>query len=307
MSKSIAIVGATGLQGGSVLKALHATGKYRIRGLTRDTTSASAKTVLEKYPGVELAKADLDDIASLRQAFKGADIVFGVTQFNPTGKLQDRDRDQEYEHGKAIVDAAIAEGVKSLVFSSLDSMKVNSHGKYPGVKHFESKHKVEEYISSKADQIRGYFVYVGFYMDNYVNFSRLSPEDGKTVEFTFPLKPTTKLPLVDTANDVGYVVSYILDHPEECLETVIEASSGYYEAQDMVNAFTEVTGIPARYVQIPYEYLGMEEMVQMFKGIEEFGLFNGRTEFIERCKEYDHKLTTPTEFWKNRGWTGPAK
>ncbi|KAJ1902265.1 hypothetical protein LPJ66_000152 [Kickxella alabastrina] len=144
-------------------------------------------------------------------------------------------------------------------------------------------------------------------MENFVRFSRISPEDGKTVKFTFPLKPTTQVPFIDTANDMGAVVSHILDHPEENLSKVREVRGGYYKAQEIVSAFTEDTGILARYVQLPYEYLGVEEAVQMFKGIDDFGSFNGRTEFIERNKLIAYKFTTPVEFWKNRGWTGPAK
>ncbi|KAJ1943799.1 hypothetical protein GGF37_002487 [Kickxella alabastrina] len=232
MTKLISIVGATSLQGGSVLKALYATGKYK---------------------SIELVKADADDTASLRQAFRGADIVFGMTQANMMAKDQDSTRDEEYEHGKTIIDSAISEGVNSLVFSTLDSMNTNSGG-------------------SKSDQSRGYFVNAGLYMENFVRFSRLSPED---------------------AHHLGAVVSHILDHSEENLSKVREVSGGYYEAQEIVSAFTEATGIPARYVQLPYEYLGVEEAVQMFKGIDDFGSFNGRTELIERNKLIDYKFTTP--------------
>ncbi|KAJ2910207.1 hypothetical protein GGI21_001107 [Coemansia aciculifera] len=310
MTKLVAIVGATGLQGGSVLKALHATGKYKLRALTRNPDGEQAEMLKAKYPGVEWVGADLDNPSSLRSAFQGADVVFGVTQFfqkDISDKVESGNEDAEYEQGKNMVDAAIAAGVGSMVMSSLDSMKQLSHGKYPGVLHFEGKHKVEEYLTSMLDKIKGYFVYAGFYMENFVEYSRVSPEDMRIVEFTFPLKPTSKLPLVDTANDLGPVVAYILEHPEECLGSVVEASGGYYEPQDMATAFTEVTGIPSRYVQIPYEYIGSDELVQMFKGQEEFGYFGGRTEFLERNKEIKHDFTTPTSFWKNRGWAGPTK
>ncbi|KAJ1891096.1 hypothetical protein LPJ66_007113 [Kickxella alabastrina] len=292
----------------AVLSRLYATGKYKIRALTRDTSSNAAKSLVEKYPGVELASASLSDIASLRQAFKGAHIVFSVTYFHLAANDRDVNYDKEYEHGKNIVDAAIAEGVESLVFSSLDSLKANSNGKYPGVMHFESKHRVEEYILSKANQIRGYFVYVRFYFENLINSSRLLPEDSTTIEFVFPLKPTTEVPIVDTANDVGAVVSYILDHPEESLGKAREVSSGYYTIQELVEAFTEATGIPARYVQIPVEQISNDSLIRGLKGIEEFGGFNGRSKFIERNKLLiDHKFATPVKFWKNRRWTGPAQ
>ncbi|KAJ2724737.1 hypothetical protein GGI07_001790 [Coemansia sp. Benny D115] len=310
MTKTIAIVGATGLQGGSVVKALYGTGEYSIRALTRNPESASSKALKEKYPKIELVQTDIDNFDSLCKAFKGADVVFGMTQFfqkEIMAKIEAGDLDAEFNQGKAIVDAAIAEGVSSLIYSSLDSMKKNSNGKYPGVLHFEGKHRVQEYLLSKSDKIRGYIVYVGFYMENYIDFARISQADNSTIEFSFPLDATAQVPLVDTANDVGGVVKYVLDNPEECLGKVVEVSGGYYEAQEMVKAFIEVTGKSARYVQIPCEYLNSDELTQMFKGIQEFGLFGGRTDFIDRNKRIDHKFTTPVEFWKNRGWTGPSQ
>ncbi|KAI7826268.1 hypothetical protein BX661DRAFT_171553 [Kickxella alabastrina] len=185
---------------------------------------------------IELVKADADDTAPLRQAFRGADIVFGMTQANMMAKEQDPTRNEEYEHGKAIIDSVISEGVNSLVFSTLDSMNTDSGGKYPGVKHFESKYKAGP--------------------------------------------------------------------PEENLSKVREVSGGYYEAQEIVSALTEATGIPARYVQLPYEYLGVEEAVQMFKGIDAFGSFNGRAELLSATS----LLTTSSPPLSNSGRTadGPV-
>ncbi|KAJ2795569.1 hypothetical protein H4R20_005837, partial [Coemansia guatemalensis] len=218
MTKLIAVIGATGLQGGSVLKVLHAAGGYKLRALSRNPDSDSAKGLAAKYPNVEWAQADLNDTSSLRKALTGVDAVFVVTDFfqkDTLEKVAAGDKDAEFAQGKNVVDAAIDAGVNSVIYSSLDSMKQLSDGKYAGILHFEGKHKVEEYISSKADKIKGYFIYLGYYMENYVRFSRISPEDSQTVEFTMPLKPTTKVPLVDTINDTGHVVKYILEHPEE--------------------------------------------------------------------------------------------
>ncbi|KAJ1662326.1 hypothetical protein IW140_005961, partial [Coemansia sp. RSA 1813] len=308
MSQTVAIIGATGLQGGSVLRALHATGKYKLIAVTRNTSSTSAKEIKTKYPDVELAAADVNDIESLKKAFQGADFVFGMTQFfqpEVMNKIEAGNLDAEYNQGKNLVDAAIAVGVKNAVFSTLPSMKKTSGGKFPNVHHFEGKYRVEEYLKSQADKIRGAAIHVGFYMENYVDFSRISPEDKETIEFSLPLPPKALLPLVDTANDTGAVVSYMLDHFDNFVGKTVQVSGGYYEAQEMVSVFKEVTGKPARYVQIPHAYLNSEELEQMFKGIEEFGLFNKSTDFLKLNKKMDYKHTTPTEFWKSRGWTGP--
>ncbi|KAJ1720377.1 hypothetical protein LPJ53_004985 [Coemansia erecta] len=306
MTQLVAVVGATGLQGGSVVKVLHASGKYRIRALTRNPESSSAKSLEQKYPGIEIVRADLDSPESLRQAFRGADIVFGVTQFfqkDILEKVENGDTDAEFTQGKAIIDAAIDEGVQSMVLSSLPSMNRISCGKYTKVLHFEGKHKVEEYLLSKGDEIRGYPVHAGSYMQNYIGLSRRSAEDN-AVEFSFVLDPSDKLPLTDVESDFGKVVAYILEHPEECLGKPTAVCTGYFEAQDMVKAFTEVTGTPARYVQIPYECMCSENLTQMAKGLREFNIFDGITDFAEYYEKKGVRLTTPAEFWRNSGWTG---
>ncbi|KAJ1663359.1 hypothetical protein IW140_001909 [Coemansia sp. RSA 1813] len=310
MTQTVAIIGATGLQGGSVLRSLHATGKYKLVAMTRNISSAQANEIKNKYPDVELAAADVEDIDSLKKAFEGADFVFGMTQFFQPAimdKIETGDFDAEYKQGKNIVDAAVAANVKNIIFSSLPSMKEISGGKYPNVHHFEGKNRAEAYLKSNADKIRGVAVHVGSYMENFVNYARVSPEDNETIEFPFPYSPEALLPLVDVANDTGAVVSYIISHFDDYVGRAIGVSGGYYSLQDMVGAFTEATGKPARYVQIPHAYFKSEDLEQMFKGIEEFGLFNGSTEFLEFNKKLEHKLTTPIEYWKTRGWTGPSK
>ncbi|KAJ2612291.1 hypothetical protein H4S08_002760 [Coemansia sp. RSA 1365] len=164
MSKLVAIVGATGLQGGSVLKTLYAAGGYKIRALSRNPESDFAKSLATKYPDVEWVQADLNDASSLCKAFTGVDVVFAVPDFyqkDTLEKVSAGDKDAEFTQGKNIVDAAIDAGVKSIIYSSLDSMKQLSGGKYPDILHFEGKHKVEEYILSKSDKIKGYFIYLG--------------------------------------------------------------------------------------------------------------------------------------------------
>ncbi|KAJ2762494.1 hypothetical protein H4S06_000633 [Coemansia sp. BCRC 34490] len=310
MSQTVAIIGSTGIQGGSVLRALHATGKYSIVAVTRDVSSASANKIKTDYPDVKLATADLDDIESLKQAFKGVDIVFGVTQYlqpKILSRIASGDLDAEFKQGKNVTDAAIAKGVKKIVFSTMYSIKDLSNGKYTGVPPFEGKYKIETYIKSKSSEIRGAFIHLGSYLENLFSFSRISPEDKKTVELPFPVKPTTKLPLVDAGKDTGGVVAYILDNFDEFDGKALPVSGGYYEAQYLVTSFTEATGKPARYVQIPYEAMNNVPMEQMFKSFDEFGYFGWRTDFLETNKKMEYKHTTPVEFFKNSGWTGPSQ
>ncbi|KAJ2570876.1 hypothetical protein IW140_002065 [Coemansia sp. RSA 1813] len=306
----MSLIGATGLQGGSVLRSLHATGNYRIIALTRSTSSASAKALKEKYPDVELAAANADDIESLKKAFTNVDIVFGMTSFSEPellDKIHNGNTNAEFDQGKNIADASIAAGVNTLVFSTLPSLKKLSGGKYPGALQFEAKYDVENYIKSKADKIRSAFIHLGSYMDNFIRNSRISPEDNETVLFTFPLSPTYRSAFVDVTNDTGGVVSHILDHFDEFVGRSVVVSGSYYEMQDMVDAFTKATGKPAKYVQTPKSQVSNKMVEHMFATIDEFGSYANGSDFLDVNKQMKYNHTTPEEFWKNRGWAGPAK
>ncbi|KAJ2660248.1 hypothetical protein IWW48_003080, partial [Coemansia sp. RSA 1200] len=296
MIQTAAIIGATGLQGGSVLRTLHATGKYKLVAVTRDASSEPAKKIKAKYPDIKLTEGDLNQVESLKKAFEGADFVFGVTTLVQPGTHDGAVVDSasaEYNQGKNITDAAIAAGVKSIIISTIYSLNELSRGKYLEPSYFEGKLNTEKYLKSKADEIRGAFIHIGSYMENFVSFSRISPDDNETVEFLFPLPPTTKLPLVDAATDTGGVVAYMVEHFDDFVGKSVEVSGGYYEAQDMAAAFTEATGRPAKYVQLPYEALNNKEMELIFRSFDEVGYFGHKTDFLEINKKMDYKHTTP--------------
>jgi uncharacterized protein YbjT (DUF2867 family) len=77
----IAVVGATGAQGGGLCRAIldHAPGGFACRALTRDPAKEAAKALASR--GAEVVKANLDDVGSLRRAFTGAHGAFCMTNF----------------------------------------------------------------------------------------------------------------------------------------------------------------------------------------------------------------------------------
>ena len=103
MSNLLVIVGATGKQGGSVIKCIlsdpEAAKRFKLRGVTRDTFKPASKNLIEQ--GVEMVSADLDDKPSLVQAFEGAYGVYAVTDFWAT-----MDKAKEVQQGKNLADAA---------------------------------------------------------------------------------------------------------------------------------------------------------------------------------------------------------
>ncbi|KAL5335695.1 putative NAD dependent epimerase/dehydratase [Aspergillus crustosus] len=158
MSNLIVITGITGTQRGSIANTyLHLPG-WKVRGLTRTPTSPKAQSWASK--GVEIVYADLNDLSSLKIAFQGATVIFGVTGFwtsfqDPKSlelKRSEQDITEysyevEVQQGKNIADAAVTVPIlQRCIFSSRASATKWSGGKFHRIYHMDSKAVVVDYI-----------------------------------------------------------------------------------------------------------------------------------------------------------------
>lgn len=191
MSKLIVVIGATGTQGGSVVDTFLKAPGWKVRGLTRNVNGTSAQKLKDK--GVhEIVAATLDDPSSLVEAFKGASVVFSVTDFwglyfDPAntekaaaaGKPKNRwAADHEEQQGKNVFDAAAkTEGLERLVFSGLSNATKWSKGKYPHVYHFDSKAHAAEYGQATYPDLwkKTSVIQVGFYLSNFLLYPFMRP------------------------------------------------------------------------------------------------------------------------------------
>ena len=150
--KLIAVVGATGKQGGAVVRALQAGGQFKVRALTRNP---------EKHRGLgdEVVEADLDRPETLEAAFEGAHGVFLVTNFWEAGTGEPR-------QASAAVRAAKDAGVKHFVWSTLPDVEAISGGKFH-VPHFTGKARVDR-IVEEAGFANHTFVIAPFFYQNLV-------------------------------------------------------------------------------------------------------------------------------------------
>jgi uncharacterized protein YbjT (DUF2867 family) len=114
MSRLITVFGATGAQGGGVVRALLAGGKFKVRGITRSVEGKKAKELASQ--GVEMMQASFDDPESLNKAIAGSYGVFLVTNF-----WDGMDGARETKQGKGAVDVCLKQGVKHLVYSGLEN------------------------------------------------------------------------------------------------------------------------------------------------------------------------------------------
>ncbi|KAF1960696.1 NAD(P)-binding protein [Byssothecium circinans] len=148
MSRTLLITGATGNQGGAVIKALQGT-TFEILAVTRNTTSPSAQNLASSSPNIKLVQGDLDNTPALFEAARKATTnpIWGVysVQAKPTGDVS-----VEEVQGKSLIDASITAKVEFFAYSSVDRGGEKSSENPTPVPHWATKHRVEKYLEQKA-------------------------------------------------------------------------------------------------------------------------------------------------------------
>ncbi|KAJ7785311.1 NAD(P)-binding protein [Mycena maculata] len=242
----VVVVGITGKQGGSVVRALKASDReYRIRGLTRDITKPAAQVLIAE--GVQMVGVSLtaDNEEGARNAFQGADIIFAVTNFN-----EHFDATRELSEGKMLVDAAKFVGVKLFIWSGLESFKEFSDGRYPGVTFFESKAAVSAYARRVGIPLA--VVVAGFYMTNIFDHFGLKRGPDEVYSFSLPAAPGTLVPFIDVEADYGRYVRAAIESPGLGAGAYIR-TGGSISFEDIISQAAEVTGKKIVYNQISRE------------------------------------------------------
>ncbi|KAI2641112.1 NmrA-like family protein [Xylaria nigripes] len=306
--KIITVLGATGKQGGAIIKTFLSDPKLKdtwaVRGVTRDTTKDSAKQLASQ--GVEVVSADLNDADSLTKAFNGSDTAFGVTNY-----WENLDMKLEEKQGRNIADAAKAAGVKHLIWSSLLDVTKLTNGKLARVYHFDSKAHVEDYIRSLG--IPATFFLPGFYMSN-ISGGMMSKKEENWV-LALPIASSSPLPLYDTA-DTGKYIKAIVENKQALLGKRFLGATEYLTAQEVVDTFKRVfpkAGAKAFFHALSKdEYYGfmknsgmpdiaVDEMYENMLLMQDFGYYGGEP------LEDSHKLVTDRlTRWEDFIKTAPA-
>ncbi|KAL7750520.1 hypothetical protein RI367_003855 [Sorochytrium milnesiophthora] len=280
--KLVAVLGATGAQGGSVARTLlrDYSDKYAVRALTRDPTSATAQDLVKL--GAEAVACDVNDHASLEGAFSGAYAVFAVTTFADMAQIESNGPEFEIIQGKNIELAAQATNIQHLIWSSLDNIKKLSGGRFSNVHHFTSKATVEERLLASGLPVS---VFVpGVYMTNYFAFPQMRPkksEDGSHYELSTLIRGDVPLPLIDIARDTGLIVATMLEKRDQVLGKRIYGFSEYLTPRQMADVISDWSGKKVVYKHTPVPYAALEHMsllegetVGMFMWFDEFGYYN---------------------------------
>lgn len=248
----IAVLGATGGQGGAVLNALREAGRS-VRAVVRDPGEARARALASS--GVEVVRADLSDTDSLAAAFQGAAAAFAVTTPFESGL------EAEKAQGVAIVDAAARSALPHLVMASVASADRDT-----GIPHFDTKGHTERILT--ASGLPATVVAPTYFFDNV--FGEVQEiADG---EITMALPPD--LPLQQVARrDLGRVVAAVLADPERHRGRRIEIASDDPTPAQMARAIGRAAGGPVSFRQIPLESVvrASPDMGAMYTYLTEVG------------------------------------
>lgn len=284
--KIIAVIGATGSQGKGVVNALIKEGTFKVRAISRNVNNYSGKAD-------EVMKADLTDLSSLTDAFKGSHGVFVVTNFWEGA--------DEFAQGKIAIQAAKDAGVNHFIWSTLPDVEKISNGKFD-VPHFTGKAKVDELI--KEAGFENYtFVQPPFYFQNLTGqMSAQTQQDGST-GWTLPIDPKVKGIHMSDINDLGKVVAGAFLNPEKVGNgTYLSLATEFNSYNDILDAFKS-NGKEYSFNQVPVEvfssfFEGAGEIAQMLAYFEAHTYMGPNSEAqIQLAKEIATEEFTSLNEW----------
>lgn len=246
--KILTIFGATGNQGGSIIDVVLARpellSKYALRGITRDPSSEKSKAMTAK--GVEMVQAELDDPSSLKTAIKGSYGVFGVTDF-----WSILDKAREIQQGKNIFEAAKAENVKHLVFSSLPYAEKLTKSELKHVDHFDGKAQVAEYVEANKGDMIVSFVMPAMFLSA-VKGQVQAVEGTPTLAMPFP-SDSIAWPLIDPRRDLGKYAMAAFEGGSAADGVHVHAVSTWTTPKEVVESISKAAGQEVVFKTLPAE------------------------------------------------------
>lgn len=267
----IAVVGATGAQGGGLIRAIanRRESGFRARALTRDPSTEAARA-LANLPNVEVVAADLDDPASIEAAFAGAYGAFCVTFF-----WADMSVDTELRQAESMAQAARATGVQHVVWSTLEDTRrwVNDdrmptlQGQYK-VPHFDGK-EVADQAFRDADVPTTFLRTTGFW-ENLIYFG-LGPQRGAdgVLTLAYPMGDS-RWPGI-ASEDIGKIALGIFERGPEYIGKTVSVAGECPTCSEMAEKLAMALGEEVRYVDVdPGVYRGFgfpaaDEIGNMFQ------------------------------------------
>lgn len=287
--KTVLVTGATGRQGGAVIRHLLLKG-WKLRALTRSPSSRVAQDLARQ--GVEVVEGDLENPESLERAARGVYGVYSVQDFWSVGAKR------EVEQGKNLADAAKKASVEHFVYSSVGGAERNS-----GIDHWESKWEVEKHIRKlglPATMLRP----VAFMENYYVDQVEIGILKGKLMDPIRANKPYQTI----ASDDIGAFAALAFERPKEFIGLELEIAGSELTNLEAAQVFSRVLGKPVKFRKLPMPMVRLvlgKEFYQMFRWFNEAG-FKADIPGLRRRYPEVH-LQTLEEWLRREGWQKRAR
>ncbi len=275
--KIIAVVGATGAQGGGLVRAIMKgeNKDFTARALTRNVNSDKAKELAKL--GAEVVAADVDNLESLKKAFQGAYGAFCVTFF-----WEHFSPEKESAQATAMAKAAKHAGLEHVIWSTLedtrkwvplsDNRMPTLMGKYK-VPHFDAKGDADQVFTELG--LPTTFLLTSFYWENLIYFG-MGPKKGTDgrLAITFPMGDK-KLPSI-AAEDIGKCAYGIFKKGREFIGKTVGVAGEHLTGAQMAAALTKALNQEVRHNDVPPEvfrsfgFPGADDLGNMFQFKRDF-------------------------------------
>ena len=301
--KIIAVTGATGAQGGSLVRAILADkgGPFAARALTRDPASEKARALAAL--GAEVVQADVDDPASLRRAFEGAHGAYCVTFF-----WAHMSPDKELAEARNMAEAARQAKVAHVIWSTLEDTRTlvplsddrmpTLGGRYK-VPHFDAKGEADGIFSEVG--VPTTCLVTSFYWDNFIYFG-MGPKRGPdgVLAISLPMG-TARLPGI-AAEDIGKCAYGVFKKGKDLIGKTVGIAGEHLTGTQMAAALTKALGQPVRYNAISPEtyrgfgFPGADDLGNMFQVDRDFSQQMCDARSLEVSRSLNPELQTFEQF-----------
>ena len=256
--KLVAVIGATGQQGGGVVRALRAREGFKVRALTRNPDK-------HRELAEEVVEADLDQPETLNAAFEGAHGVFLVTNFDARARWEEGTN--ELKQATAAVRAAKDSGVKHFIWSTLPDVEAISGGKF-NAPHFTGKARIDP-IVKEAGFANHTFVIPPFYYQNLVGVLAPQKQADGSVGWALPLDPDARCIHMGDISELGNIVAGAFAHPDQAGDGEYLPLVGDFMSFNEIVETLNRQGHEFSFKQVPKElfatlFPGAAEIAEMF-------------------------------------------
>lgn len=301
--KTIAVVGATGAQGGGLARAIlnDPDGPFQVRALTRNPRSDKAADLARL--GAEVVEADLDDLESLKRAFQGAYGAYCVTNY-----WEHFSPEREMAQIKNLAEAAKHAGLEHVIVSTLedtrqwvplsDDRMPTLLGKYK-VPHLDAKGEANREFTDRG--VPTTFLLTSFYWENFIYFG-MGPKRGPdgVLAITIPMGDK-KLPGI-AVEDIGKCAYGIFKRGSEYIGKTVGVAGGHLTGGEMAAALTDALGKEVRYNAVEPEvfrgfgFPGADDLGNMFQFKRDFNAYYCGARNIEESRALNPSLQSFEEW-----------